>query len=187
MGRKITIDSATMMNKGLELIEAHYLFALGPDELDVVVHPQSIVHSLVAYRDGSVLAQLGAPDMRTPIACALTWPNRMQAAIERLDLVALGQLTFEAPDEIRFPALRLAREVIVAGGGWPGALNAANEVAVGEFLERRLRFTQISAVVEATLEAADEANLLAEPESLAGALHVDQEARRLARDVIAGL
>src|SRR5918994_6758259 len=129
MGAKISIDSATMMNKGLELIEAHHLFGLPGERIEIVVHPQSVVHSLVAYVDGSVLAQLGPPDMRTPIAYALAWPERMQWPAPRLDLAQLGALTFEAPDPVRFPALALAREALAAGGGAPTIFNAANEVA----------------------------------------------------------
>ena len=152
MGPKISIDSATMMNKGLELIEAHHLFALPEDRIDILVHPQSVVHSLVAYVDGSVLAQLGSPDMRTPIAYALAWPDRMPAPTPRLDLAALAQLSFEAPDPVRFPALRLARDALRAGGSAPVVLNAANEEAVAAFVDRRIRFTEIAATVEAVLD-----------------------------------
>lgn len=152
MGLKISIDSATMMNKGLELIEAHHLFAMPEDRIDILVHPQSVVHSLVAYVDGSVLAQLGSPDMRTPIAYALAWPDRMMAPTPRLDLAALAQLTFEAPDPIRFPSLRLARDALRAGGSAPVVLNAANEEAVTAFADRRIGFTEIASVVEAVLE-----------------------------------
>jgi len=185
MGRKITIDSATMMNKGLELIEAHYLFDLSADELDVVVHPQSIVHSLVSYADGSVLAQLGMPDMRTPIACALTWPQRMFASAPRLDLVQLQTLTFEAPDEIRFPALRLARDVILEGGTAAAILNAANEVAVSLFLERRLAFPDIAEMVARSLERSRTEGLICRPDDLSTIVEVDRRARDVARDVIA--
>jgi 1-deoxy-D-xylulose-5-phosphate reductoisomerase len=153
MGAKISIDSATMMNKGLELIEARYLFGLDGDRIDIVVHPQSVIHSLVAYVDGSVLAQLGSPDMRTPIAFTLAWPDRMVSPSPRLDLAALGQMTFEAPDPVRFPALRLAREALVAGGGAPAVLNAANEVAVQAFLDGAIGFLDIAEIVEATLGA----------------------------------
>jgi 1-deoxy-D-xylulose-5-phosphate reductoisomerase len=152
MGAKISIDSATMMNKGLEVIEAARLFALAPDRIEVLVHPQSAVHGMVQYTDGSLLAQLGSPDMRTPIAHALAWPARLAADVARLDLVALGRLDFFAPDPARFPALRLARDALLAGGGAPTILNAANEVAVGLFLDRRLGFLDIAAVVDATLE-----------------------------------
>jgi 1-deoxy-D-xylulose-5-phosphate reductoisomerase len=151
MGAKISIDSATMMNKGLEVIEAARLFGLPSERIEVLVHPQSAVHGMVQYADGSLLAQLGSPDMRTPIAHALAWPARLSADVARLDLVALGRLDFFAPDPLRFPALRLAREALAAGGGAPTVLNAANEVAVGLFLERRLGFLDIPAVVEATL------------------------------------
>ena len=138
MGPKVTIDSATLMNKGLELIEAHHLFALGPDQLDVLIHPQSIVHCLVSYRDGSVLAQLSCPDMRTPIAYSLAWPERMHVPTERLDLAKLGTLSFEPPDEARFPALRVAKAALAAGGGATTVLNAANEVAVEAFFAGRI-------------------------------------------------
>ena len=152
MGAKITVDSATLMNKGLELIEAAYIFDRPSADIDVVVHPQSIVHSMVEYIDGSVLAQMGSPDMRTPIAYALAWPLRMEAPVDRLDFAAIGRLTFEAPDLARFPALRLAREALEAGGQAPNVLNAGNEVAVAAFLDDRLRFTQIADVVEAVLD-----------------------------------
>lgn len=154
MGAKISVDSATMMNKGLELIEAHHLFALAADRIDIVVHPQSIVHSLVAYRDGSVLAQLGSPDMRTPIAYTLAWPTRIATPTARLDLAAIGRLTFEPPDEQRFPALRIARQALDRGGGSPTVLNAANETAVHAFLEGRIGFLEIAETVERTLEMA---------------------------------
>jgi 1-deoxy-D-xylulose-5-phosphate reductoisomerase len=153
MGAKISVDSATMMNKGLEVIEAHHLFDLPSARIEVVVHPQSVVHGLVYYTDGSVLAQLGSPDMRTPIANALGWPKRIGAPSPRLDLAALGRLVFEAPDLERFPALRLARAALEAGGGAPTVLNAANEVAVAAFLDGRIGFLDIAAVVEETLAA----------------------------------
>jgi 1-deoxy-D-xylulose-5-phosphate reductoisomerase len=153
MGPKVTIDSATLMNKGLELLEAHHLFALPPAKLDVVIHPQSIVHCLVHLSDGSVLAQLSCPDMRTPIAYSLAWPERMQAPTKRLDLAALGTLSFETPDEQRFPALRLAREVLAAGGSAGTVLNAANEIAVQAYLTGEISFLAIAALVESTLEA----------------------------------
>jgi 1-deoxy-D-xylulose-5-phosphate reductoisomerase len=161
MGAKISVDSATMFNKGLELIEAARLFPVPESRIEVLVHPQSTVHGLVQYTDGSVLAQLGTPDMRTPIAHALAWPARMAASVPPLDLIALGKLEFFAPDPVRFPALRLSREALRAAGGAPTILNAANEIAVGLFLEKRLRFLDIAAVVEETLsrlgapEAAD--------------------------------
>jgi 1-deoxy-D-xylulose-5-phosphate reductoisomerase len=148
MGAKISIDSATMMNKGLELIEAHHLFATTEERISVLVHPQSVIHSLVRYKDGSVLAQLGQPDMRTPIAYTLAWPDRMEAPVERLDLAALGSLDFAAPDMQRFPALRLAREALRAGGTSPTVLNAANEVAVAAFLSKRIGFLDIAGVVD---------------------------------------
>jgi len=152
MGAKISVDSATMMNKGLEVIEAHHLFHLDSDKLDVVVHPQSVVHGLVYYTDGSVLAQLGSPDMRTPIANALGWPDRIPAPSPRLDLAKLAKLTFEAPEPERFPALRLARAALIAGGGAPTVLNAANEIAVAAFLDERIGFLDIAATVERTLD-----------------------------------
>jgi 1-deoxy-D-xylulose-5-phosphate reductoisomerase len=152
MGAKISVDSATMMNKGLEVIEAHHLFDLGSDQLDVVVHPQSVIHGLVYYTDGSVLAQLGSPDMRTPIANALGWPNRIPAPSPRLDLAKFGTLTFETPDPEHFPALRIAREALIAGGGAPTVLNAANEIAVAAFLDEQIGFLDIAALVERTLE-----------------------------------
>ncbi len=151
MGAKISVDSATMMNKGLELIEAKYLFDVPHEMIDIVIHPQSVIHSLVAYVDGSVLAQLGSPDMRTPIAYALAWPDRMASPSPRLDLPMIGQLNFEAPDEGRFPALRLARAAIAQGGSAPTVLNAANEIAVAAFLARKIGFLDIADIVEATL------------------------------------
>ena len=166
MGAKISVDSATMFNKGLELIEAARLFPVPESRIEVLVHPQSTVHGLVQYTDGSVLAQLGTPDMRTPIAHALAWPARMAASVPPLDLIALGKLEFFAPDPVRFPALRLSREALCAGGGAPTILNAANEIAVGLFLEKRLRFLDIAVVVEETLsrlgapEAADLAAIM---------------------------
>jgi 1-deoxy-D-xylulose-5-phosphate reductoisomerase len=152
MGAKISVDSATMMNKGLEVIEAHHLFDLESEQVEVVVHPQSVVHGLVYYKDGSVLAQLGSPDMRTPIANALGWPDRIAAPSPRLDLAQLARLTFEAPDPERFPALRLARAALAAGGGAPTVLNAANEVAVAAFLDSRIGFLDIADIVERCLE-----------------------------------
>ena len=155
MGAKISVDSATLMNKGLELIEAFHLFPVGADALDAVIHPQSIVHSLVEYVDGSLLAQLGPPDMRVPIAHALAWPARMATPCQRLDLVSIARLDFEAPDPVRFPALALAREALVAGGAEPAILNAANEVAVASFLESRIGFLDIASVVGDVLAACD--------------------------------
>jgi len=151
MGRKISVDSASMMNKGLELIEACWLFDARPDQVEVVIHPQSVIHSLVDYVDGSVLAQLGNPDMRTPIANALAWPERIDSGVAPLDLFAIARLDFEAPDEQRFPCLRLAREAAEAGNSAPAMLNAANEVAVAAFLERRIRFPQIASIIEDVL------------------------------------
>jgi 1-deoxy-D-xylulose-5-phosphate reductoisomerase len=184
MGPKVTIDSATLMNKGLELIEAHHLFALGPDALDVVVHPQSVVHGLVEYRDGSVVAQLGSPDMRIPIAHCLAWPVRIGTPAARLDLSRVGTLTFEEPDLVRFPALALARRALAAGGAAPTILNAANEVAVHEFLERRLNFVGIPALVEATLDAAERRGTLGEPQSVEEAIAIDHTARRIAAELL---
>ncbi len=181
MGAKISVDSATMMNKGLEVIEAAYLFDQPIDKIEVLVHPQSVIHSMVAYIDGSVLAQLGAPDMRTPIAYALAWPARMAAPVERLDLARIAQLTFEAPDEARFPALRLAREALSAGAGAPSVLNAANEVAVAAFLQRRLGFLNIPAVVEAILDRLAGRQI----PDLEAVFALDAEARRLAGEVLA--
>jgi 1-deoxy-D-xylulose-5-phosphate reductoisomerase len=184
MGPKITIDSATMMNKGLELIEAHHLFALKPDEIDVLVHPQSAVHGLVEFRDGSVVAQLGPPDMRVPIAHCLAWPSRIDGPAPRLDLAALRELTFEEPDLVRFPALALARRVMEKGGAAPTVLNAADEVAVGEFIGGRIPFQAITALVEKTLEAAQSRGLLSDPADIDEALAVDHTARSLARDML---
>ncbi len=176
MGAKISVDSATMMNKGLELIEAHHLFGLDEARIDILVHPQSVVHSMVAYSDGWVLAQMGQPDMRTPIAYTLAWPERMAAPVARLDLAEIGQLTFEAPDSERFPALRLARQALRAGGSAPTILNAANEVAVAGFLDGRLGFLGIADVVERTLETIDAVSL----GGLDDVWRIDREARRLA-------
>ena len=176
MGAKISVDSATMMNKGLELIEAHYLFAMPEPQIEVLVHPQSVVHSMVAYKDGSVLAQMGQPDMRTPIAYTLAWPTRMAVSVERLDLAAVGQLSFEAPDPERFPTLRIAREALGAGGGAPTVLNAANEVAVERFLTGKLGFLDISHVVEDTLQAMPARS----PGTIEEVWERDREARRLA-------
>jgi 1-deoxy-D-xylulose-5-phosphate reductoisomerase len=184
MGAKVTIDSATLMNKGLELIEAHHLFALAPEQIDVLVHPQSIVHSLVEFCDGSLIAQLGSPDMRIPIAYCLAWPERIAGPAPRLDLARAASLTFEEPDLARFPALTLARRALEAGGALPTVLNAANEVAVGEFLGRRLNFAGIPALVEATLEAAVSRNWTAEPENVDEALSIDHNARLLAHALL---
>ena len=184
MGAKVTIDSATLMNKGLELIEAHHLFGLPSEQIDVLVHPQSIVHSLVEFCDGSLIAQLGSPDMRIPIAYCLAWPGRLMGPAPRLDLAHAATLTFEEPDFARFPALGLARRALEAGGATPTVLNAANEVAVAEFLARRLSFGGISILVEATLDAALSRNWTAEPESVEEALSVDHNARLLAHDLL---
>lgn len=176
MGAKISVDSATMMNKGLEVIEAAHLFGMPEERIEVLVHPQSIVHSLVATIDGSVLAQLGTPDMRIPIAHTLGWPERIPTPAARLDLALQGSLTFEPPDPVRFPALRLARAALVEGRGAPAALNAANEVAVAAFLEGRIGFLGIEAVVERTLAATPRQAHL----SLDDVLAIDAEARRIA-------
>jgi 1-deoxy-D-xylulose-5-phosphate reductoisomerase len=184
MGPKVTIDSATLMNKGLELIEAHHLFALEPDELDVLVHPQSIVHGLVEFRDGSVIAQLGAPDMRIPIASCLAWPVRMATPAPRLDLAQVANLSFEEPDLTRFPALAIARRALANGGSAPTVLNAANEVAVAEFIAGRLGFCGIAALVEATLDAAERRGETAEPQSVEEALAIDHIARRRAASLL---
>jgi len=179
MGPKVTIDSATLMNKGLELLEAHHLFSLPATKLDVLIHPQSIVHCLVHLSDGSVLAQMSCPDMRTPIAYSLAWPERMHAPTKRLDLTELGTLTFEAPDEKRFPALRLAREVLAAGGSAGTVLNAANEIAVEAFLAGRIGFLAIAGLVEATL-AASTGLTTSHRESVDDVLAIDGEARVVA-------
>ena len=184
MGPKVTIDSATLMNKGLEVIEAHHLFALRPDEIDVVVHAQSVIHGLVEFRDGSFIAQLGSPDMRIPIAHCLAWPGRIDGPAPRLDLAQVATLSFERPDLTRFPALGLARRALEEGGGAPTVLNAANEVAVAEFLAKRLGFVGISAVVEATLAAAAARGLTREPGSVDDALSIDHESRLLTRDLL---
>ena len=177
MGRKISVDSASMMNKGLELIEACWLFAVLPVQVEVVVHPQSVIHSMVDYVDGSVLAQLGNPDMRTPIAHALAWPERIDSGVGALDLLRIGRLDFEAPDERRFPCLRLARQAAEACGTAPAMLNAANEIAVEAFLQRRIRFTEIPVIIEQVLnrEAVVAANCLED------VLVADRQARVLAR------
>ncbi len=182
MGRKITIDSATMMNKGLELIEAYHLFPVEPEQLDVIIHPQSIVHCLVEFTDRSVLAQMSSPDMRTPIAFALGWPQRIEAPTKPLDLIELARLDFEAPDLDRFPALRLAREVLKLGGGAPAVMNAANEVAVAAFLAGEIGFLAITALCEQTLEAMMQLSALPAPQTLDDVFRIDQAARRLARE-----
>lgn len=181
MGAKISVDSATMMNKGLELIEAYHLFPVGLDKIDILVHPQSVIHSMVEFADCSTLAQLGSPDMRIPIASALAWPERIATNCQPLDLATIGQLTFEAPDDVRFPALRLARSAIQEGGGKPAILNAANEVAVAAFLARKIGFLDIAEVVEATL---DEYAGNAPISSLEGLFSIDAGARSYAQHKI---
>jgi len=183
MGSKITIDSATMMNKGLELIEAHHLFGFASDQIDIVVHPQSIVHGIVEYRDGSMIAQLGPPDMRVPIANCLAWPERMPGAA-RLDFKQMATLTFEPPDPVRFPALALAREALVAQNGAPTVLNAANEIAVHEFIGGRLGFAGIAALVEATIENAEGRGIMREPLDVDDAIAVDHNSRSLAQSLL---
>lgn len=187
MGAKISVDSATMMNKGLEMIEASYLFATPEDRVDVVIHPQSVIHSLVEYVDGSTLAQLGPPDMRAPIACAFAWPDRLPWPAPRLDLAAYGQLTFESPDVERFPAIGIAREALRLGGGAPAAMNAANEVAVAAFLDRRIGFLDIAGAVAGTLERMNSLGDLsvAESDAVETAMLIDGSARRIAAEVVA--
>src|SRR5215470_13654135 len=179
MGPKITIDSATLMNKGLEIIEAHHLFALAPDEIDVLVHPQSIVHALVEYRDGSLIAQLGPPDMRIPISHCHGWPARIDSPAARLDLDRMATLSFEPPDLTRFPALGLARRAMEAGNGATTVLNAANEVAVAEFIAGRLSFGGIAALVATALEAASARGIMREPSTVEDAVAVDHSTRLL--------
>ena len=181
MGRKISVDSATMMNKGLEVIEAHWLFAAPPERIEVVIHPQSVIHSMVEYEDGSVLAQLGHPDMRTPIAHALAWPGRLASGVAFLDFARLGPLEFQAPDFARFPCLRLAFAALDAGGTAPAILNAANEVAVQAFLDQQIRYTDIAAIVEQILERVPTRGV----NTLATILAADAQARAVAGDVIA--
>ncbi|WP_409567072.1 1-deoxy-D-xylulose-5-phosphate reductoisomerase [Pseudomonas sp.] len=176
MGRKISVDSASMMNKGLELIEACWLFDARPDQVEVVIHPQSVIHSMVDYVDGSVLAQLGNPDMRTPIAHALAWPARIDSGVSALDLLRIGRLDFEAPDEQRFPCLRIARQAAEEGGTAPATLNAANEVAVEAFLNGRIRFTEIASIIQEVL--ARQASVAVR--CLADVLAADTQARELA-------
>jgi 1-deoxy-D-xylulose-5-phosphate reductoisomerase len=183
MGRKISVDSASLMNKGLEFIEACWIFDLAPQRVEVVVHPQSIIHSMVQYLDGSVLAQLGNPDMRTAIAYGLGWPERLTSGVAPLDLVATARLDFEAPDEARFPCLRLAREAVAAGGTAMAVCNAANEVAVAGFLDEKIRFTDISAVIEHTLEKAD----FNEPTTVSVVKQADLQAREFAAAFLSDL
>jgi 1-deoxy-D-xylulose-5-phosphate reductoisomerase len=182
MGAKISIDSATMMNKGLELIEAYYLFPVSEEQIEILVHPQSVVHSLVDYVDGSVLAQMGTPDMRTPISYALGWPQRLATPAQRLNLREIGNLSFEAPDEVRFPALRLAREALKKGGNAPTVLNAANEIAVEGFLNKQIGFLEIAAIVENALENAPHCELL----TLNDVLNADCIARETAKAYMKG-
>jgi len=180
MGAKISVDSASLMNKGLELIEAHFLFGLPPERIEVLIHPQSVVHSLVEYIDGSVLAQLGSPDMRVPIAYALAWPERMPTPAERLDLASIGSLEFEQPDLQRFPALRIARQALVQGGAAPTILNAANEIAVASFLGGQIGFTEIASLVEQAIERA----VAGAPSSIEDVIQVDLETRRAVAELI---
>ena len=187
MGAKISVDSATMMNKGLEMIEASYLFGMPAARIDVLVHPQSVVHSMVEYTDGSTLAQLGPPDMRSPIACAWAWPDRIDWPAPKLDLAAIGQLTFTAPDEERFPALRIARSALTAGAGAPAAMNAANEIAVGAFLDRRIGFLDIASTVSETLERLNgvgDLDAYNEGDALECAMMIDVSSRRVAAQVL---
>ena len=188
MGKKISVDSATMMNKGLEMIEAAYLFSMPAERVDALIHPQSIIHSLVEYADGSTLAQLGAPDMRTPIACAYAWPDRLPWPAPKLDLAKSGALTFEEPDYERFPALKVAKAALAAGGAAPAVMNAANEVAVAAFLDRKIGFLDIAAIVAETLERVEARGLAEESDgdALETARRNDATARRVADEVILG-
>ena len=181
MGAKISVDSATMFNKGLELIEAHHLFPVGLDKIRIVVHPQSVIHSMVEYRDGSTLAQLGPSDMRVPIASCLAWPARMDTPMAPLDLPAIGEMSFFAPDETRFPATRLAREAAEVGGAAPAVLNAANEIAVAAFLDRKIAFSRIAVVVEDVL---NQGELPEAPRTLEDVLRVDEDARSRATRIL---
>ena len=180
MGRKISVDSATMMNKGLEVIEAHWLFGAAIDRIEVVIHPQSVIHSMVSYIDGSVLAQLGNPDMRTPIAHALAWPQRIASGVAALDLTRLANLEFQQPDLIRFPCLKLAYEAIRAGGSAPATLNAANEIAVQAFLDRRIGFRQIDSLIYQVMQSVDPVTL----SDIAALMELDQRTRQLAESLI---
>jgi 1-deoxy-D-xylulose-5-phosphate reductoisomerase len=182
MGAKISVDSATLMNKGLELIEAYHLFPVSADQLDVLIHPQSVIHSLVEYVDGSVLAQLGTPDMRTPISYALAWPERLATPTPRLNLAEIGKLDFAAPDTVRFPALNLAWQALRSGGAAPAILNAANEIAVQAFLDRRIGFLDIAAIVSEVLARSGASQL----SSLEDVLAVDADARRRAAGLVDG-
>ena len=180
MGAKISIDSATMMNKGLELIEAHHLFGLPSDRIDILVHPQSVIHSMVEYVDGSTIAQLGSPDMRIPIAHCLAWPERIETRAEPLDLIKIASLTFEAPDETRFPSLRLARAALESGKGEAIVLNAANELAVAAFLDRKIAFGEIAWIVEQAIDQAD----APAPQSIADVIAIDQSVRASVAEMI---
>tara|TARA_Y100001960_G_C14613519_1_gene797049 strand:- start:522 stop:1124 length:603 start_codon:yes stop_codon:yes gene_type:complete len=180
MGAKISVDSATMMNKGLELIEAHQIFEIPENSIEILIHPESVIHSLVAYVDGSMLAQLGMPDMRTPIAYALAWPDRMPAPAAKLDLAEIRQLTFERPDTDRFPALKLARQALQDGGASPTVLNAANEVAVEGFLEKKIGFLTIAEIVEEVLTAMSGRSL----QTLENVLEIDREARVITSEIV---
>jgi 1-deoxy-D-xylulose-5-phosphate reductoisomerase len=180
MGRKISVDSATLMNKGLEVIEARWLFNARPDQIEVIIHPQSIVHSMVAYRDGSVLAQLGMPDMRTPIACALAWPERIEAGVNRLNLSDIQSLEFYPPDLESFPGLGLAFQVLKAGGNAAVIFNAANEIAVEAFLQERIGFLQIPSVVASALDGCEAGNI----EGLDAVLEYDRTARAATRRIV---
>lgn len=181
MGRKISVDSATMMNKGLEFIEACWMFHALPNDIDVLIHPQSIVHSMVQYIDGSVIAQMGRPDMRTPIAHALAWPQRMNSSVESLNFLELSELTFEAPDSERFPCLRLAREALTQGGELSAVLNATNEIAVESFLAGKIMFSQIPLINQKIMESWNNR----EPESLADVIEADRKARSQAKEWVA--
>ena len=186
MGAKISIDSATMMNKGLEVIEAAYLFSMPPERIDVLVHPQQIIHSMVEYADGSTLAQMGPPDMRPPIACAFAWPDRLPWPAPKLDLVTAGPLTFQHPDPEKFPALAIAKQALLAGGRVPAAMNAANECAVAAFLDRRIAFLDIPSIVAETLERMDRVPDATRPDddAVQSARNTDAEARRVAGEVV---
>ncbi len=183
MGAKITVDSSTLMNKGLELIEAFHLFPVGLDRLKIVVHPQSIIHSFVSYVDGSVLAQMGVPDMRTPIAHALVYPGRIKAPVDRLDLASVATLTFEEPDSEKFPALRLARQVLETGGNAPTIFNAANEIAVAEFLSQRIDYVTITKIVEDTLSKAEQSGMTGPIANLDDVWDADRFARQVAQSL----
>ncbi|NNL88871.1 MAG: 1-deoxy-D-xylulose-5-phosphate reductoisomerase, partial [Marinicaulis sp.] len=185
MGAKISVDSATMMNKGLELIEADHIFPVSHEQIEILVHPQSVIHSMVEYVDGSVLAQLGTPDMRTPIASTLAWPDRMPSPSEKLDFAKASKLTFEAPDLERFPALRLARQAVSAGGPIPAALNAANEISVAAFLEGRVKFLDIAAITEQVMEQTGRDSGPGALSNLDDVIEVDGRARKWAEEIVA--